>query len=590
MDQEPKYSPITFETAPRFACAEYDPADRGTATDAPNSFEVGLVLAGAISAGAYTAGVMDFLIEALDDWEAAKEAARAQGADTRAWNVPAHTAILKVISGASAGGLNGAIAAAVLGRDFPHVRTGSTGENTGNPFFESWVNGIDAKLLLAKDDLADDKPIVSILDSTALLPIARRALETPAAAPAKRRRYVSDPLRLLLTVTNLRGVPYWMPFLGNTNQGHGMLMARDHTRFALSCPEGVATKPPYPNEETLAPPSSPSAQGWAHLANAALACSAFPAALQPREIDRAYSDYDYRAVTRADPPSTDLTAAHPSACDAFRNGYRFVGVDGGAMDNEPLELARTVLSGAFGRNPREGHRAIRATVMVDPFPEMPNLGPADLDGVNPVSAFLALTSAWKSQARFKPVDLALANADEIYSRFLIAPSRKGDTDVSNGYHLASGLLDGFGGFLSRELRVHDYLLGRRDCQLFLWRHFVLPDDNPLFDSWNPDIKADYAITFAGDPRRFLPVIPLVRMRPATAEEPIPAWPKGAVNPAAIAESVVGRFHELYFRALDMMNVGWIGQTYLGPLRRTLEGKLKDYALRTTTDALKKRNM
>jgi hypothetical protein len=267
-----------------------------------------------------------------------------------------------------------------------------------------------------------------------------------------------------------------------------------------------------------------------------------------------------------------------------------VGVDGGAMDNEPLELARTVLSGAFGRNPREGHKAIRATVMVDPFPEMPSLGPADLDGVNPVSAFLALTNAWKSQARFKPVDLALANADEIYSRFLIAPSRKGDTDVSNGYHLASGLLDGFGGFLSRELRLHDYLLGRRNCQIFLWRYFVLPDDNPLFASWNPDIKKEYAVTFAGDPRTFLPVIPLVRMRPATAEEPIPAWPKGALNPAAVADAVTARFHELYFRMLDMMNVGWIKQTYLGPLRRALEGKLRDYALTALTDAMKKRNM
>jgi len=31
-------------------------------------FEIGLVRAGAVSAGAYTAGVLDFLLQALDAW------------------------------------------------------------------------------------------------------------------------------------------------------------------------------------------------------------------------------------------------------------------------------------------------------------------------------------------------------------------------------------------------------------------------------------------------------------------------------------------------------------------------------------------
>jgi hypothetical protein len=36
--------------------------------DVPPTFEVGLALAGAASAGAYSAGVLEFLIEALDTW------------------------------------------------------------------------------------------------------------------------------------------------------------------------------------------------------------------------------------------------------------------------------------------------------------------------------------------------------------------------------------------------------------------------------------------------------------------------------------------------------------------------------------------
>lgn len=35
-------------------------------------FEIGLVMAGAVSAGAYTARVIDFLLQALKEWEMAK--------------------------------------------------------------------------------------------------------------------------------------------------------------------------------------------------------------------------------------------------------------------------------------------------------------------------------------------------------------------------------------------------------------------------------------------------------------------------------------------------------------------------------------
>jgi len=36
------------------------------------NFHLGLCLAGAVSAGAYTAGVIDYLIEALDKWQKRK--------------------------------------------------------------------------------------------------------------------------------------------------------------------------------------------------------------------------------------------------------------------------------------------------------------------------------------------------------------------------------------------------------------------------------------------------------------------------------------------------------------------------------------
>jgi predicted acylesterase/phospholipase RssA len=67
-------------------------------------FQIGLALAGAISAGAYTAGVLDFLTQALSEWDAR----RGQP------GVPSHRVAIKVIAGASAGAITGALGAVAI--------------------------------------------------------------------------------------------------------------------------------------------------------------------------------------------------------------------------------------------------------------------------------------------------------------------------------------------------------------------------------------------------------------------------------------------------------------------------------------------
>jgi len=37
------------------------------------TFRLGIAMAGAVSAGAYTAGAMDYLLEALESWQKAKD-------------------------------------------------------------------------------------------------------------------------------------------------------------------------------------------------------------------------------------------------------------------------------------------------------------------------------------------------------------------------------------------------------------------------------------------------------------------------------------------------------------------------------------
>ncbi len=72
----------------------------------PRTFELALVLGGTVSAGAYTAGALDFLIEALDSWTQLRDANNAA--------VPRHNVVLRVITGTSGGGVCAAIAGRAL--------------------------------------------------------------------------------------------------------------------------------------------------------------------------------------------------------------------------------------------------------------------------------------------------------------------------------------------------------------------------------------------------------------------------------------------------------------------------------------------
>ncbi|MGH9618878.1 MAG: patatin-like phospholipase family protein, partial [Bryobacteraceae bacterium] len=161
------------------------------------SIRIGINMAGAISAGAYTAGVLDFLTEALDSWEQAR---------LRGEPVPLHDVSLEVLSGASAGGMCAAIASLMLHEDFEHIHdTSRTG--TTNRLYESWVNQIDIKALLQSDDLRNRTEIMSLLDSNIVNKIAASAL-TPGPERPKHRAYISPDLALYLSLTNLRGTPY----------------------------------------------------------------------------------------------------------------------------------------------------------------------------------------------------------------------------------------------------------------------------------------------------------------------------------------------------------------------------------------------
>jgi hypothetical protein len=179
-----------------------------TPTPGPDTpFEIGLVMAGAISAGAYTAGVVDFLIEALDEWEMEKQFAREHPDYPKARECPMHEVKLRVIAGASAGGMTAGLAAGMLGMDYQSVTAQPPPDRPASPLnnnpYRSWVNTVDIDPLLGVRDLASDRdrPVQSVLDSSILLDIADNAFRYDNPDARAERPYVADPLHVLLTVT-----------------------------------------------------------------------------------------------------------------------------------------------------------------------------------------------------------------------------------------------------------------------------------------------------------------------------------------------------------------------------------------------------
>lgn len=482
------------------------------------TFEIGLVMAGAISAGAYTAGVIDFLIQALDEWQKAKESNQP--------NCPQHDVKIKVMASASAGGMTSALVSALINGEFTPVTSmpdSIPDESTikNNILYSSWVKDIHILKLLSTDDLKDkNSPVKSILNSNVLDAIANSAINfTPTNF---KRNYISDELHVYLTVTNLRGVPYSIYLEGATGEGHALSLHRDYMHFVLS------ERDPKINGTVWLNPNDPAHPNWKILKQSALATGAFPLGLAPRELSRESKDYDKRKWPIPQPPFNSIKGTGkcvnmkeipPNWPQEFCKDresfeYKFLCVDGGVIDNEPLELARRELAGEDIVNHRDPQKAKRAVVMIDPFPSVEPITQEEAEGFanyDMIKVFTQMFTSLKQQARFKIDELELAQSEHVYSRFLIAPTRSTKNNVKEKYPIASGTLGGFGGFLSEMFRIHDYQLGRRNCQQFLRRYFVLPlqaaKKNPVFAGQNSSQLEKYKVKIKG--KDWIQIIPLL---------------------------------------------------------------------------------
>jgi Patatin-like phospholipase len=442
-------------------------------------FKIGINMAGAISAGAYTAGVLDFLTEALDEWYAAKQERKP---------VPMHDVSIEVFSGASAGGMCAAISAVMLQENFEHIHD-TTKRDTTNRFYESWVNKIDIKELLQVEDLKNTRSVVSLLDSTVIREIAKYAL-APCSSRVT-RPYVSSDLNLFLSLTNLRGVPYSLNAAAPGSIEETTFFYGDRIRFqTTSSGTGALLKGSTRTLDLLTPGEK---GGWAVLQAAAISTGAFPVFLAPGTLERSACEYvppHWESVTSAisdtPPPIT------PNFPKNFPESFPTLNVDGGVTNNDPFNYAHDFLgslSPTLTQEQRLGKpsHVDRAVITIAPFPTTEPFDP-EFDPTENASILCALpklVSALISQSRFFGESLSEVMSGTTFDRFIVAPS---DSDLIRE-HLNTGApgpppalqcaaLGAFGGFFEREFRAHDYALGRRNCQKFLKDSFVLPADNP----------------------------------------------------------------------------------------------------------------
>ena len=478
-------------------------------------FSIGLTMAGAVSAGAYTAGVMDYLIETLANWEEARKNGEK--------DVPSDYKVkIEIMSGASAGGITAALAAMSMRQNHtPANNENKNGQN--NLLYDCWVNMADdgdknntIEKLLALDDLEEEEGIQSILNSKTLDIIAGKAVKYGAPKTAF-PNFMSKELDVVLTVTNLNGLAYNIEFKSYQEATPAKLtMHSGFYRFRFK-EEDEARSEDYFNLNL---------KDESHrniIVDAAKASGAFPIGLRARKekfLTKFIKQYSQSIFPESHKDNISLDE------DVLQNEtYNFVAVDGGVINNEPYGYTYKNLKEKIDNRAgkAEGSYAI---IMVDPFPSdghkaMENENKTDIFSILP-----KLISTLRNQVMFRQEDLLDALSDDNSTRFLIAPIRKikiKDKKIPVENPIACGALGGFSGFFDKEFRQHDFELGRKNCQDFIRYYFAKRADEKHFvhENWTDAMKKRFGFyrkDRKGERVLFLPIIPDVNVLEASKQK------------------------------------------------------------------------
>jgi hypothetical protein len=265
------------------------------------TYRVAFAIFGAVSLGSYEAGTIYEIISALSEHNK---------------NFPENSnnrIEIDVLSGASAGGMTAALIAHKLLHD-PAMLNGET----DNAAYKAWVEKVDIQGLLSYHD--GDFTKTSLLSSNFVGKIAEDLItnshknnEIPEPGP---HNTAAKKIHLGLAMSNLNGVDYKLDVFSTSEEGldQGEFI---QTRFQDRVTEGLTNE--YKKKQ------------WEDIITACRGCGAFPFAFSPRKLARNWIRHKHDYASRGASP--------------FNEGSKdenFYYMDGGAFNNYPLGLARTL--------------------------------------------------------------------------------------------------------------------------------------------------------------------------------------------------------------------------------------------------------
>jgi hypothetical protein len=498
-----------------------------------NTFHLGLTMAGAVSAGAYTAGFMDYLLEALSAWEAAKKEHETNPHSP----IPNHHVIIDAIGGASAGGMVSMITTLALcsGKIEPVRAVSNT--KTGNILYDSWVFLDDDDSLydgsgkgkttfekmLSNDDFHDNKSAPSLLNSKPIDRIAEQIFESlPEDASATNLpNYISKDLRVLLTVTSLRPLDYKVNFSKikskflDSTPGHHISNHDIVAHFKLKYDEIADRNKFLPFRPFTKNPVNASGEALKSnrdfLIKVTKATGAFPVGLAPRYFD---VEFPMAYVSNSLKERKAFNAQMDIELKLDEEGdFQFTAVDGGVINNEPFDEVLRCLVANHGPedpvNPKYG------TLLIDPFPNFENEILYDTPNYQKntiMDVIGGLIPTILNQARNKHHDTYGIGLFK-----LMAFPRKlklGKLEEVDHPPLATGGIGGFGGFIDIEFRKHDFFLGRKNAKNFLrgimFMEYDKEDPNNLFYNVSKEAVKKFRKIVKqedGTKKIFMPIIP-----------------------------------------------------------------------------------
>ena len=480
---------------------------------------LGITMAGAVSGGAYTAGVMDFIFDSLDEWERLKELNRDilrtvinNHDESATWahaqslgfdfSLPMHNVTIDAMGGASAGAIATVLSALRVYRSYKGDGQGKFA--TESMLYDAWVNMSQTtekapstfEEMLETEDVTAEKPLMSLLSSKPLDRTKDRLMDNLAnRSDPVSRKYAPDKMNLVLTITSLRPAPVGFKLSpGPHNEEslyHEMKLHRGLARYQISSDPDLPAGPP--KIEVNGNNIEINSQNHNHLGplfDIALASGAFPVGLPPRSIDNLPMPYVTKQLNRMYHLREGSKLFHHLRVflPTDEDNFNMYAVDGGVMNNDPFAEVNRVLSHKVHQknkaNPEQLH--LTANIFIDPFPDFHK--PVKYAGPSTIlSAAKQLISALLSQTRMKARDILEEFVSSSYYG-MVYPSYRSDEEKDedvNMHPLASEGLGGFSGFLDRSIRQFDYELGKRNARSFLRHYFYITSDTqePTRQKW-----------------------------------------------------------------------------------------------------------